>query len=153
MSKFLNLISEATPSDTHTDKQKAVRYLSSVINSLAETAGETDIVCNFDVFDDAINIIIHDNVFKLKLTQLSKDNISDELSEDDETAEQQPDPNEATFKRIKDLTGAADALTGGTAVRKKIFGFDPVTRLAKAKGEIVTRLAKGIESEVAKLRI
>jgi hypothetical protein len=28
-----------------------------------------------------------------------------------------------------------------------------VTRLSKAKGEIVTRLAKGIESEVAKLRI
>jgi hypothetical protein len=153
MSKFLNLISEATPSDTHTDKQKAVRYLSNVINSLAESAGETDIVCNFDVFDDAINITIHDNVFKLKLTQLSKDNISDELSEDDETAEQQPDPNEATYKRIKDLTGAADALTGGTAVRSRIFGFDPVKRLAKRKGDIVNKISDNITSELGKLRI
>lgn len=152
MSKFLNLISEATPADTHTDKQKAVRYLSNVINSLAESAGEADIMCNFDVFDDAINITIHDNVFKLKLTQLSKDKIADELSEDDETA-QQPDPNEATYKRIKELTGAADALTGGTAVKSRIFGFDPEKRLAKAKGDIVNRLATSIKDQVSKLNI
>ena len=158
MSKFLNLVSEATPSDMYTDEQKAVRYLSNVINSLAESAGETDIVCNFDVFDDAINITIHDNVFKLKLTQLSKDNISDELSEDDESAQppsdQQSDPNAAVYKRIKDLTGAADALTGGPAVRKRLFGFrDPVENLAKVKGDIALKIGDNIKSELSKLRL
>lgn len=155
MSKFLQLISESTPSDVHSEKQKAVRYLTAVINNLAETGGESDIQCTFDVFDDAINVTVHDVTFKLKLTQVGRSNVSDEMSEDDETSTDPQEDQSVTnsLKRVKDLTGAAEALTGGAAVRKRLFGTDPVSNLAKVKGDLANRITQGISAEISKLRI
>lgn len=151
MSKFLQIVNEATPSSIYTDKQQAVRYLTNVINTIAESAGEKDIKCTFDVFADAINITIHDKIFKLNLTQIGNINISDKMSEDDESANTN-DPNAVTMQRIKNLAGTAEALTKSSGVDKRLFN-DPVKRLAKVQGDLANRITDGISAEISKLKL
>jgi hypothetical protein len=147
MSKFLQLIEQSVPTDERTTQQKAVRYISNIINNLAESAGESEVDCTFDVFKDAINITVGQNIFKFRLESVGSATSPESRVEDDET--QSVDQ----FKRIKDMFGAAEALTGPTQATKRLFGRDPDEELAKTKGDFANRISQGIKNELGRLRI